>query len=489
MTTRDPRPDRPTPLSTGLSVEARIRREQLRIVERTSLPGLVGASLGGVALLALAFQPGYESARMALLGICVCIAIMSALWGGTIRACRRDDLVPALLFQLIANQMGTILFFVFIDRGAVLAVFTSMVPVISGAMVFDDRTQRRVTAIGITVLIGAAAVAEVRIVEPLVLPNVILYASVAVTIVLGLWTPISSLRLFNQHLASSRSDAMRNEKLACDERDRADAQSRDLENVSAELRELMYVVSHDLRAPLINIDGFSHLLKEVLEGFDENVRQLDPDDPTAKSWAEAQDEVNESLHFISSGTKKMDALIKGLLELSRIDRGPIQNENVPLPELVNELVGAMQHQIRERDVTLEVGPLPEISGERLRISQVFGNLIDNAVKYMPEREPRMISVSCDERDKEFVFSVCDTGLGIDVAGRDKIFRLFQRLTAPNAAAGEGIGLAAVKKIIERHGGHIWVEDGANGVGANFRFTWPRHPRIEGDQAVEESVAA
>ncbi len=453
------------------------------------MPGLVFASLGGVALLVLAFQPGYESSRMALLGICVCIAFMSALWGATIRACRRDDLVPALLFQLIANQMGTILFFVFVDRGAILAVFTSMVPVISGAMVFDDRTQRRVTAIGITVLIGAAIVAEMRLVEPLVLPNIILYSAVTVTIVLGLRTPISSLRLFNQHLASSRSDAMRNEQLACDERDRADAQSRNLENVSAELRELMYVVSHDLRAPLINIDGFSHLLKEVLEGFDENVRRLDPDDPTAKSWAEAQDEVNESLHFISSGTKKMDALIKGLLELSRIDRGPIQNENVSLPGLVNEVVGAMQHQIRERDVTMEVGPLPEILGERLRVSQVFGNLIDNAVKYMPEREPRMISVSCDEGDKEFVFSVCDTGLGIDVAGREKIFRLFQRLTAPNAAAGEGIGLAAVKKIIERHGGRIWVEDGPNGVGANFRFTWPRRPRIAGDEPVEESVAA
>ncbi len=480
------------PLSTAPtfreSSDLRLRREQIRIVERTSLPGVVSSVAGIAVLTALAFQPAYEPYWSAFLGISACMALMAALWAVTLRACRRGDLKRALLCQLLANLLGTVLFFVFIERGAILAVFTALVAVSSGAMVFDDRLQRRVTALGAAVVLLSAAVSEMGIVQPIVLPPVILYAAVAVTIIFGLRNPISAFRLFNRSVEEARGEAVRSERQAHAARDEAAAHARKLEVLDGELREFMYVVSHDLRAPLINIDGFGQVLRESLDELDEAMRKLDPADPLARSWAEARGEVSEALRFISSGTKKMDGLIKGLLELSRIDRGLIRQENVPLSPLLAEILEAMEHQIRERDISVEVEPLPEIVGERVRIGQVFGNLIDNAIKYMPERGPREVRVSCQEQTDGYVFSISDTGFGIDSGSREKIFRLFKRLTADDAVAGEGIGLAAVKKIVELHGGRIWVEDGADGIGADFRFFWPRRPPVE-EAADLDSAAA
>ncbi len=489
MTSNAPTATAAPEVSSGSAFEPRLREEQLRIIERTSLPGVLSSVIGIGALLLFAAQPGYEHMRNALLGIDVCVALMAVLWAFSLRACRNDDLVGALLGQMMANLIGTVLFFVFIERGAILAVFTTLVAVSAGAMVFDDRRQRRVTILGTTVILVSAAVAEAGWVEPIALPPVILYVAVVVTLVFGLRTPISAFRMFTQHVQRSRIEALRNEQAAREARDRADAQTRELESLSAELREFMYVVSHDLRAPLINIEGFGNVLREALENFDERAGQLDSADPVARSWTETHAEVVEALHFIASGTKKMDALIKGLLVLSRIDNGPIQQEKISLPVLVEEIVSAMEHQIRDRAVSVEIGELPEIVGEKLRVSQVFGNLIDNAVKYMPDREPRRIAVSCEETDEAFVFAVSDSGDGIAPEARQKIFRLFKRLDPSSTAAGDGIGLAAVRKIIERHGGRVWVEDGLDGLGASFRFTWPRRPHVQSVPDDRDRVAA
>ncbi len=109
----------------------------------------------------------------------------------------------------------------------------------------------------------------------------------------------------------------------------------------------------------------------------------------------------------------------------------------------------------------------------LRVSQVFANLVDNAIKYMPERVPREIRVSCEEGEKTYLFSVTDSGNGIDLDLRQQVFRPFKRLDAKNSPAGEGLGLAAVRKVVELHGGSIWFDDAPSGQGASFRFTWPR----------------
>jgi signal transduction histidine kinase len=157
--------------------------------------------------------------------------------------------------------------------------------------------------------------------------------------------------------------------------------------------------------------------------------------------------------------------------------------------VLSEAVNAVGHQIREREIDVEVGRMPAIVGERLRISQVFGNLIDNAVKYMPDRAPREIFVESEEDGAYFVFTVRDTGNGIPPDSRQKVFRPFKRLQPGESVSGEGIGLAAVKKIIERHGGRIWIEDGTGGLGVSFRFTWPRPAAAAAPAIPPESAAA
>jgi signal transduction histidine kinase len=450
-----------------------MRREQLRIIERTSVPGVVSALAGGVVLAVLAFQPGFESIGRALPGLVPCLALMGGLWAYALYACRRNDLVGAIASQFAANMIGTVLFFVFVERGAILAIFTTLVALCSTAMVFDDRRQRVATAFAIVTTLGAAALGEARLVEAIVLPPFVLYAAVAVTVVFGYRNPISAFRVFGQRVASSRAEALKNEHLAREAKDRADAHARDLESLSAELRDFLYVVSHDLRAPLINIDGFANVLRDALEDFEREAERVGMNDPIAAAWQRAKEETTEALHFISSGTRKLDDLIKGLLELSRIDQSPLREETVVLQDVVSDAVNAVGHQIRERDIDVEVGPMPDIAGERLRMSQVFGNLIENAVKYMPDREPRAIFVESEEDGDSFVFTVRDTGNGIPPDSRQKVFRPFKRLQPGGSVSGEGIGLAAVKKIIERHGGRIWIEDGRDGVGVSVRFTWPR----------------
>jgi signal transduction histidine kinase len=472
------------------SVESELRRHQLQIIERTSIPGVASCVIGSLFLLAMSFLEQYAPIRTAILGIVTCTTLMTIMWGFALHGCRHGDLRRAFNAQLLANLTGTILFFVFVDRGAILGLQTAFVGLSAGAMVLGDRAQRRVAFTSIGVVLGSAAVHETGLVAPIVLPDFVLYGAVAVAIIFGFRTPISAFRMFNEHLRASRGEALRNERLAREARDRADAQARALADVTGELREFTYVVSHDLRAPLINIDGFSAVLRETLEDFDDRVRSGEGSsaDQLRAAWLEADTEVQESLHFIASGTTKMNALIDGLLELSRIDSRPAREASVGLPELLDEIVDSMQHQVRDRDISIDIGPLPEIVGERLRIGQVFGNLIENAIKYMPERAPRTISVSCEERDDAFLFSVVDSGDGIPVECRSKIFRPFKRLDSASGAAGEGLGLAAVKKIVDRQGGRIWVEDSPRGPGASFRFTWPRRAVPEPATAADSAAA-
>lgn len=461
--------------SDAAAVEAQLRREQLRIIERTSIPGLVSCGVGSVVLVAVAqLWAGGEAMRSALYGIAGSTGVMALLWAATLRACRRDSLRQAFAMHFTANMIGTGLFFIFIERGEILGLLTAFVSLSAGAMILRDEAQQRVAWITIAVIATAGVIGESGWIEAVVLPWFVLYPAMVVAIVFGFRTPISAFRMFNEHLRSAREQALRNEVVARSERDRADAQARAVAARTEELREFAYVVSHDLRAPLINIEGFAAVLHETLTDLDEEIRRapVESDGRALRErWHAAQPEVAEALQFIASGTAKMGALITGLLELSRIDSRPEQEVRVALAPLLRQLVDSLQHQIRERAVTVTVEDLPEIVADPVRIGQVFGNLLDNAIKYMPQRDPRQVRIGCSLRDGERIFEVADTGAGIAAESREQVFRPFKRLGGAEAQVGDGLGLAAVKRIVERHGGRIWVEDAAGG-GAAFCFTWP-----------------
>ncbi len=219
-----------------------------------------------------------------------------------------------------------------------------------------------------------------------------------------------------------------------------------------ELDDFTYVVSHDLKEPLLGIGGFGKLLRERYEDIlDERGRHY--------------------LDVIFGSVSKMKKLIDDLLELSRITHRKGPYEEVDLNELLSGLKGELEFQLRARNAHLNILPLPSVRCEKTRIAQVFRNLIANSIKYNDKRQPK-IKVGCtDESDKDFRFYVKDDGVGIPPAYHGRIFEIFRRLERDDSE-GTGAGLTIVKRIIEAHGGTIWVESEV-GKGSTFYFTIPK----------------
>ncbi len=240
------------------------------------------------------------------------------------------------------------------------------------------------------------------------------------------------------------------------ERKRAEEQQetliRELAQKNAELDRFTHTVSHDLKSPLITIRGFLGLLEE-------DIQNADP--------AQAQKDLNR----ISSAAEKMERLITTLLELSRSGRTVDAPVRIPFTDLAREAAGLLATSLNEHHVTLEITDnLPEISGDRQRMLQVMTNLIDNATKFMGEQKEPRVEVGVRDEGGNPVFFVRDNGMGIKKENQSKVFALFERFNPE--VPGTGIGLATVKRIIEAHGGRIWVESEGEGKGTTVCFTVP-----------------
>ncbi len=240
---------------------------------------------------------------------------------------------------------------------------------------------------------------------------------------------------------------------------------RELESKNAELEQFTYTISHDLKAPLITIKGFLGFLSQ--DAHSGNLERLDAD-----------------LRRIGDATDKMHALLNDLLELSRIGRVMNEPVEIDFKVLVFAVREALQGRFDERGVELIVrDPLPTVYGDRQRLLEVLQNLMDNAAKFMGiQPHPRIeIGRVASTREGFATFYVSDNGMGIPPQYQDKIFGLFNRLT-PNIE-GTGVGLSVAKRIIEFHGGRIWVESRV-GEGSTFYFTLPLIRSFAGDLSVE-----
>ena len=229
--------------------------------------------------------------------------------------------------------------------------------------------------------------------------------------------------------------------------ERLDITIHDLENRNAELNKFAYVVSHDLKAPLRGIHNVIKWIREDLE------KELSP-------------ELKRYLDIIPQRTKRMEDLINGLLDYAR-------SSEKKYPEHVdmNELVKDITEEIVPRDFAIKVGPLPEIVTERLKIEQVFTNLVSNSVRYTTHL-PGEITISSEDMGDFVQFSVKDNGIGIDPEYHEKIFGIFQTLREKDEKESTGVGLAIVKKIIEDKRGKITVIS-KSGHGTEIVFTWPK----------------
>ncbi|MBI4762023.1 MAG: sensor histidine kinase [Chloroflexota bacterium] len=241
-------------------------------------------------------------------------------------------------------------------------------------------------------------------------------------------------------------------KLVHEERERLIAE---LSAKNAELEQFTYTVSHDLKSPLVTISGFlSYLEQDAFAG------------DTVRLKKDIQ-RINEAVH-------KMQKLLNELLELSRIGRLVNPPETIPFAELVQEAISLVQGRLDQRGVQIFLQPnLPAVFGDRPRLVEVLQNLIDNAAKYMGDQSQPRIEIGCaGEENGSPIFYVRDNGIGIPPEHHERIFGLFNKLNAQSE--GTGIGLALVKRIIEVHGGRIWVESEA-GKGSTFLFTLPPGP--------------
>ncbi len=228
----------------------------------------------------------------------------------------------------------------------------------------------------------------------------------------------------------------------------------ELENKNAELEQFTYAVSHDLKSPLVTIKGFlGYIEQDAATG---NMERLKGD-----------------MQRISDAVDKMVKLLNSLLELSRIGRFVNPSETIPFEDLACDAVSLAEGYIKERGITVKLQPgLPSVHGDRQRLTEALQNLLDNAAKFMGTQSDPQIEIGQQGEDAErgnLVFFVKDNGIGIAPAHHDHIFGLFNKLDPK--AEGLGIGLALVKRIIEMHGGRIWVESN-EGKGSIFYFTLP-----------------
>jgi PAS domain S-box-containing protein len=228
-----------------------------------------------------------------------------------------------------------------------------------------------------------------------------------------------------------------------------------LEASNRELDQFAYITSHDLKAPLRGIANLSQWIEEDLGDH-------------------VTDEVRQHLELLRGRAYRMEALIDGILQYSRVGRTTAAAERVDVGELLADTIDLLGP---EPHVTISVAPdMPVLRAERLPLQQVFQNLIGNAIKHHPGG-PVAIRIDSQPRGSMVEFAVSDNGTGIDPEYHERIFGIFQTLASRDKVEGSGLGLALVKKIIERQQGRIWVES-QEGAGATFRFTWPRESRQE-----------
>lgn len=233
--------------------------------------------------------------------------------------------------------------------------------------------------------------------------------------------------------------------------------TRELTRANEALESFAYTISHDLRAPLRAIDGFTRVLGERHAGaFDEAGRGY--------------------LTRVRAATARMGELIDALLKMSRVSRGELRHEPLDLSAIASDIVSDLRHDDPQRKVDVDIEPGLHASGDSALVRNLLGNLLGNAWKFTRGRERGHITFGRVEHAGETWFEVADNGVGFDEAYASKLFRPFQRLHAQDEFVGEGIGLASVKRIIERHGGSIAAE-GRVGEGARFRFTLPDEPAL------------
>jgi len=246
---------------------------------------------------------------------------------------------------------------------------------------------------------------------------------------------------------------------------------RELAEKTRELEQIVFVASHDLRSPLVNIQGFTRELEQSLEEVRSVLESEDiPSVAKEKLAVPVNEDIPDAFRHIFASSAKIDSLLSGLLRLSRLGRAALTMEKLDMDEVVADVVRALEFFVKGAGATLRVEDLPPCRGDRTQINQVFSNLIDNALKFLDANRTGIIRVSGWSEDGQAVYCVEDNGIGIAPEHQERIFEIFQRLD-PSANSGEGLGLTIVQRILERHRGKVWLES-ERGKGSKLFVSLP-----------------
>ncbi|MDY7094603.1 MAG: ATP-binding protein [Acidobacteriota bacterium] len=264
----------------------------------------------------------------------------------------------------------------------------------------------------------------------------------------------------------------------------------DLEAAHQDLKALLYIVSHDLRAPLINVKGFAGELQaacEELRGLVRRERRELSGDEQRRLNELMEEDMPEALSFIDSSVTRINHFMNTLLRLSQQGQRRLSMELIDVDAVVREALASLAYQLEQRRTVVRVGELPPVTADRISLEQIFGNILSNAVLYLDPERPGEIEVSGEVTDSAKVFHVRDNGLGIDAEDLPKVFAPFRR--GPNQEVdGEGMGLAYVQALVRRHGGRIWCESEV-GVGSTFSFSISSRLRQEDSRSTLELLTA
>lgn len=228
----------------------------------------------------------------------------------------------------------------------------------------------------------------------------------------------------------------------------------ELKRSNEDLEQFAYAVSHDLQEPLRKVKSFVELF-------------------TSRYRGNLDEKADQFIHYIVDGTERMQKLIQDLLLFSRVSTRGKELSPIDLKVPLESAAANLQLEIEDKQVSLDTGDLPEVYADESQMTQLFQNLIGNAIKFRGDRKPR-IEIQCTENDDDWLVSVKDNGIGINPDAYDRIFQVFQRLHSKDEYPGTGIGLALCRRILERHQGRIWVQS-EPGIGSVFSFTLPRQP--------------
>ena len=286
----------------------------------------------------------------------------------------------------------------------------------------------------------------------------------ALMIVCGLLIPVSLFLLYRTfRVVQARQKRIENER-------RELLVMLDAKN--KELQSLVYISSHDLKTPLVNIAGFSGMLKDHCREIKEVLAGVTLNDEVREKLQLLLDEdIREDLDFIRAGVKQVQALLDGLLRVSRVGTAEIMPQRINMNHVLSEILDMVRFRCEEKQAAITVDPLPECICDLNQVHQIFTNLLDNALKYLDPQRKGQIHVSGTVQGPKVVYCVQDNGIGIEERYQHKIFDIYYRLDPTGQVEGEGLGLVIIRRILDRHSGKIWLES-EFGKGSKFYVSLP-----------------